>query len=72
MKMALCPAHMWVSWRLASVIVAGENRLAKFRNVIVASHAVGCRRKLVCFVRSSPRGPRSVNVYKTRLTEVTM
>ena len=34
MKMAWCRVHTCVLWRLASEIVAGENRLAKFPDVV--------------------------------------
>ena len=63
---------MCVLWRLASEIVAGENRLAKFCDVIFTSWAYSCTRKLVCFVRSSPRCPRSANMYNTSPAEVAM
>ena len=72
LKMALCRARTCVSWRVANEIVASENRLVKFCNMILASRAEICSRKLVCFVRSSPRGPRSACMYETSPTEVTM
>ena len=70
--MAKCRARTCVSWRLASEIAAGENRLVKFCNAIFASLAQGCTRKLVRFVRSAPRGPVSPSMYETSPTEVTM
>ena len=52
--------------------MAGENGLSTFCNAILTSRALGCTRKLVCFVRSSPRGPMSASMSETSPTEVTM
>ena len=49
----------------ASEIVAGENGLVKFCDAILASRTLGCMRKLLCYVRSSPHGLRCVSMYKT-------
>ena len=73
MKMALCPARTCVLWRLASEVVAGETIYTfQVLYAILASRTLRCTRKLVCFVRSSPRGPRSACMYETSPTEVAM
>ena len=54
------------SWRLGSKIVTGENRLANFCSAVLTSHAWGCTRKHVCFVRSWPRGPRSASMFEKK------
>ena len=46
-----------------------ENSLAKFCNAICIQD---CTRKFVCFVKSSPRDPRSASMYEAFPTEVTM
>ena len=67
-----CSMHMCISCRLASKITAGKNKLVKFHNTILASCAYECMSKLVCFVRSSPCGPRSASMYEISLMEVAM
>ena len=52
--------------------MAGENRRIKFCKAIIANRAWGCTRKLLCFVRSSPRVHWSTSLCETSPTDATI
>ena len=52
---------MCVSWRLGREVVAGENRLAKFRKRDSRKPRMGLRERTRLLSENSPRGPSSVN-----------
>ena len=56
--------HKCVSWRLASEIVAGENRLVKFHNAILASHGLHEKTCLLC--EKFARDPRSAKYVQNK------